>query len=65
MDDCKPIKTPMPTNRHLDADEKGLRRLEYEDTRKELRSRTCPRRNYEDRDYERSVITSPSGAAVR
>ena len=23
MDECKPIKTPMPTNRHLDLDEGG------------------------------------------
>ena len=23
MDDCKPIKTPMPTNGHLDLDEGG------------------------------------------
>ena len=23
MDECKPIKTPMPSNRHLDLDEGG------------------------------------------
>ena len=23
MDECKPIKTPMPSNRHLDLDEEG------------------------------------------